>query len=203
MPPPLSGSMPASDWVPQTLPAGWTGAGLSEADAIQAERLATTFTDREMSLFFYSTGTRAQHAGSFTASFFLLSPGGRQRFLRNDVRVANNVLFDRVAKEHLVQLVIAATPRLVQFQAQGQQQFAWVDVRFGLWQSRRDPVTGQPTSGVQSDPTTHLPTTHHLAVLLVRVAPGTPNAPMGGVGWLVSTYALDAGNALPRVVQPA
>jgi hypothetical protein len=45
-----------------------------------------------------------------------------------------------------------------------------------------------------------------MIVLLLRVTPGTQgaNAPMGGTGWLVSTYALDqAGGSLPTVIQPA
>ncbi len=44
---------PQIDWVPsaQTLQQlGWTGAGLSAGDALEAERTAWTFTDREMSL---------------------------------------------------------------------------------------------------------------------------------------------------------
>jgi hypothetical protein len=45
-----------------------------------------------------------------------------------------------------------------------------------------------------------------MIVVLLRVTPGSQgtNAPMGGTGWLVSTYALDpAGGSLPVVIQPA
>jgi hypothetical protein len=45
-----------------------------------------------------------------------------------------------------------------------------------------------------------------MIVLLLRVTPGSQgtNAPMGGTGWLVSTYVLDpAGGSLPGIIQPA
>ena len=188
---------PQSDWVPstQTLQQlGWTGAGLSTGDALEAERTAWTFTDREMSLDYRNAGTQAQHGGTFTASVFLLTPNARVRFFQNDVRVINNVLFDRVQQQQLIQEVVNAQPRLVQFQTQGQQQFAWVDVSFQLWQSRLDPQTGSRAEGLEIDPATHGPRVHHMIVLLLRVTPGTQgtSAPMGGTGWLVSTYALDS-----------
>jgi hypothetical protein len=127
---------PQNNWVPsaQTLQQlGWTGAGLSTADALEAERTAWTFNDREMSLDYRNVGTRAQHGGTFTASVFLLTTNARVRFFQNDVRVINNVLFDRVQQQRLIQEVVNAQPLLVQFQVQGQQQFAWVDVSFQLW----------------------------------------------------------------------
>ena len=200
---------PPSDWVPsaQTLQQlGWTGAGLSAGDALEAERTAWTFTDREMSLDYRNAGTQAQHVGTFTAAVFLLTPNARARFFQNDVRAINDVLFDRVQQQHLIQEVVNAQPHLVQFQVQGQQQFAWVDVSFQLWQSRLDPQTGQRVEGLELDPATHGPRVHHMIVLLLRVTPGTQggNAPMGGTGWLVSIYALDpAGGSLPTVIQPA
>ncbi len=200
---------PQSDWVPsaQTLQRlGWTGAGLSTADALEAERTAWTFTDREMSLDYRNAGSLAQHAGTFTAAVFLLTSNATTRFFQNDVRVINNVLFDRVQQQQLIQEVVNAQPHLVQFQVQGQQQFAWVDVSFQLWQSQIDPQTGQRAEGLELDPATHGPRIHHMIVLLLRVNPGTQgtSAPMGGTGWLVSTYALDpAGGSLPAVIQPA
>ncbi len=197
---------PSLDWVPQTLPDGWTAAGLSVADALDAERTAWTFTDREMSLDFRSGGTRASHAGTFTAATFLLTPAARIRFEQNDLRAANNVLFDSVQQRQLIQLVINAQPHLVKFQMQGQQQFAWVDVSFQLWQSQLDPQhPGQRIEGQEIDPTTKKPRGHHMVVLLLRVQPGTQaiNPPMGETGWLVSNYALDPGNALPDIVLPA
>jgi hypothetical protein len=198
-----------SDWVPstQTLQQlGWTGAGLSTGDALEAERTAWTFTDREMSLDYRNAGTQAQHSGTFSAAVFLLTPNARVRFFQNDVRVINNVLFDRVQQQQLIQEVVNAQPRLVQFQVQGQQQLAWVDVSFQLWQSRLDPQTGSRAEGLEIDPATHGPRVHHMIVLLLRVTPGTQgtNAPMGGTGWLVSTYELDpAGGSLPAIIQPA
>jgi hypothetical protein len=185
---------------------GWTGAGLSTGDALEAERTAWTFTDREMSLDYRNVGTQAQHGGTFTASVFLLTPNARVRFFQNDVRANNDVLFDRVQQQQLIQQVVNAQPRLVHFQVQGQQQFAWVDVSFQLWQSRLDAQTGSRAEGLEIDPTIHGPRVHHLIVLLLRVTPGTQgaNAPMGGTGWLVSTYELDpAGGNLPSVIQPA
>jgi hypothetical protein len=200
---------PQSDWVPsaQTLQQlGWTGAGLSTGDALEAERTAWTFTDREMSLDYRNAGTQAQHGGIFTASVFLLTPNARVRFFQNDVRAINNVLFDRVQQQQLTQEVVNAQPHLVQFQVQGQQQFAWVDVSFQLWQSRLDPQTGSRAEGLEIDPATHGQRVHHMIVLLLRLTPGTQgaNAPMGGTGWLVSTYALDpTGGSLPAIIQPA
>ncbi len=198
-----------SDWVPsvQTLQQlGWTGAGLSTGDALEAERTAWTFTDREMSLDWRNAGTRAQHGGTLTAAVFLLTPNARARFFANDVRVINNVLFDRVEQQHLIREVVNAQLRLVQFQVQGQQEFAWVDVSFQLWQSQLDQQSGQRVGGLELDPATHGPRILHMIVMLLRVTPGTQgtNAPMGGTGWLVSTYVLDpAGGSLPAIIQPA
>ncbi len=200
---------PQNDWVPsrQTLQQlGWTGAGLSMGDALEAERTAWTFTDREMSLDYRNAGTQAQHGGTFTAAVFLLTPNARARFFQNDVRAINNALFDRIQQQHVIQEVVNAQPRLVQFRAQGQQQFAWVDVSFQLWQSRLDQQIGQRVEGLEHDPATHGPRVHHMIVLLLRVTPGAQgaSAPMGGTGWLVSTYALDpAGGNLPTITQPA
>ena len=200
---------PQNDWVPssQTLQQiGWTGAGLSTGDALEAERTAWTFTDREMSLDYRNAGTQAQHSGTFTAAVFLLTPNARARFFQNDVRAINNVLFDRVQQQRLIQEVVNAQPRLVQFQVQGQQEFAWVDVSFQLWQSQLNQQIGQRTEGLELDPGTNRPRIHHLIVLLLRITPGTQgtNAPMGGTGWLVSTYALNpAGGSLPAITQPA
>ncbi len=200
---------PQSDLVPSahTLQQlGWARAGLSMGDALEAERTAWTFTDREMSLDYRNVGSQAQHGGTFTASVFLLTPNARVRFFQNDVRVINNVLFDRVQQQHLIQEVVIAQPHLVHFRVQGQQQFAWVDVSFQLWQSKLDPQTGSSASGLELDPATHTPRVHHMILLLLRVTPGTQgtNAPMGGTGWLVSTYELDpAGGSLPGFIQPA
>ena len=200
---------PQSNWVPsaQTLQQlGWTGAGLSTGDSLEAERTAWTFTDREMSLDYRNAGTQAQHGGTFTAAVFLLTTNARVRFFANDFRVINNVLFDRVQQQHLMREVVNAQGRLVQFQVQGQQEFAWVDVSFQLWQSRLDPQTGSRAEGLEVDPATRGPRIHHMIVLLLRATPGTQgtNAPMGGTGWLVSSYVLDpvSGN-LPSVIQPA
>ena len=200
---------PPSDWVPSALTLqqlGWTGAGLATGDALEAERTAWTFTDREMSLDYRNGGTRAQHGGTFTAAVFLLTPNARARFIANDVRAINNVLFDRVEQQQLLQEVVNAQPRLVRFQVQGQQEFAWVDVSFQLWQSQLDQQTGQRVEGLELDPATNGPRVHHMIVLLLHVTPGTQgtNAPMGGTGWLVSTYALNpVGGILPAIIQPA
>lgn len=193
-------------WVPQSLPNGWTNASLSTGDAVQALRTATTFTDREMSLDYRSVGTRAHHAGSFTAAVFLLTPAAQQRFQINDVRASDNQLFDTVVNTKLIRLVMNSLPKLIKFVSQGRQQFAWVDVQFLLWQSQIDPQTGQIQQGVQLDQATNQPRVHHLMVLLLRVPPqnaGT-NPAMGGTGWLVSNYGLDLPNGVVLdIVQPA
>jgi hypothetical protein len=190
------------DWVPQRLPTGWTAAGLTGADAIEALRTAITFTDREMSLDFRNAGTAAQPAGTFTAATFLLTPAARQRFNQNDVRVASPALFNSVQQRQLIQEVINGQPALVQFQVQGQQEFAWVTVSFQLFQSQ----LGNNGQRVESKEVTVMgqPVTHHMGVLLLRVAPAQQgaNAPMGGTGWLVSNYTLD-GPTLPAIVRPA
>ncbi len=138
---------PSTNWVPQQLPNGWTNAGLSQGDAIQAIRTSVAFTDREMSLDYRSVGTRQTHGGTFTAATFLLTPTARQRFLSNDVREANNTLFDMVTKTRLIRLVINPQPQLVQFVELRQQLFAWVDVAFQLWQSQLDPTAHAPHDG--------------------------------------------------------
>jgi hypothetical protein len=200
---------PQNNWVPSThmlQQLGWTGAGLSTGDALEAERAAWTFTDREMSLDYRNAGTQAQHGGTFTAAVFLLRPNARARFFANDVRAINNVLFDQVQQQHFIQEVVNAQPRLVQFQVQGQQQFAWVDLSFQLWQSQHDQQSRQRIEGLEVDPASHRPRVHHMIVLLLRVTLGTQgaNAPMGGTGWLVSTYVLDpARGSLPSIIVPA
>ena len=172
----------APNGVPQPLPAGWTAAGLSTADGIESMRTAVTFTDREMSLDFRSAGTRNNHGGTFTAATFLLTPASKQRFLQNDARVINNALWDKVQQEKLVQSEVNVQTQLVQFAKSGQQQFAWVDVSFQLFQSKV--VGGQPMEGLDG-------TIHHMMVILLRALPQNAGAPMGGTGWLVNTYALD------------
>ena len=209
VPPTPTQGTPQSNWVPtaQALAQmGWTGAGLTTGDALEAERTAGTFTDREMSLDYRDAGTRGRHGGTFTAALFLLTPAARTRFFANDVRVSTNALFDRVEQRQLIQEVVEAQPRLALFQVQNQQQFAWVDVSFQLWQSEIDQQSGNRVSGFEMDPATQAPRIHHMIVLLLRVNLGAQgaNAPMGGTGWLVSTYALDpAGGTLPTVIQPA
>src|SRR5712692_496983 len=74
---PVPNTQPA-DWVPQLLPPGWTNANLSTGDALEAERTAMTFTDREMSLDYRAVGTRGQHGGTLTASVFILTTAARQ-----------------------------------------------------------------------------------------------------------------------------
>ncbi len=198
------GNTQGGDWVPQQLPANWTAAGLSNGDALFAERTAWTFTDREEGLDFRNVGTRADHGGTFTASVFILSPDGKTRFFQNDIRVINNTLFDHVQKAQLIQAAVNAIPRLVQFQVQGQNAFAWVDVSFQLYQSQVNPTTGQRIEGLEMDPATNQPRTHRMSVLLIRVPPNTQKegAPMGGTGWLVSSYDLDLqSGALAALVQ--
>ncbi|GAC1350643.1 MAG: hypothetical protein NVSMB27_35080 [Ktedonobacteraceae bacterium] len=195
------------DWVPQQLPNGWRDAGLTTGDGIQALRTAVAFNDREMSLDYRSVGNRTKHAGTFTAATFILTPAARQRFMHNDVRMANNILFDTVASTRLVRVVIDPQPQLVNFAQQGQQQFARVDVAFQLWQSQLDPrQTQQRVEGKDVEVKTQQPHIHHMAVVLLRVLPENAgdNPAMGGTGWLVSLYSLDlpSGTTLD-IIQPA
>jgi hypothetical protein len=177
------------------------------ADDLQALRTAVSFNDREMSLDYRSIGTRDLHAGTFTAATFILTPAAKQRFEHNDVRMMNNTLFDLVAATKLIRVVVNPQPQVIKYVQQGQQQFAWVDVTFQLWQSQIDPTNpDQWIGGKDIDPTTNQPRIHHMAVLLLRVPPEDvgANPAMGGTGWLVSNYALDqAGGSLPEIVQPA
>ncbi len=191
-------------WLPQQLPAGWTDAGLTIGDALFSERTAEAFTDREMSLDYRSVGTRARHGGTFTAATFVLTANAKARFAQNDVRVTNNVLFNRVQQGKLIQSVVNAQPQLVQFATNGQLHMAWVDVSFQLWQSKID-VNGTRTEGFDIDPVTNQPRTHHMMVLLLRVpqdAQGN-NPAMGGTGWLVSNYAFDQPGTALDIAQPA
>ena len=178
---------------------GWTTAGLTLADALQADRTAVTFTDREEDLVFNKAGTR-------TAAFFLLTPAAKNRFTQNDVRVSSNALWGNVIGQRLIQLAINEQPALVKQAAQGQNQFAWVDVPFNLWRSRIDSQhPNQRIEGIENDPATNVPRTYHMVILLL-LTPGSQgiNAPMGGTGWLVSNYVLDpAAGALPDIVSPA
>ncbi|MBX5458814.1 MAG: hypothetical protein IRZ31_18125 [Thermogemmatispora sp.] len=192
-------------WLADPLPAGWTAAGLTRADAIEALRTAVTFTDREMSLDYRNVGTRTKPGGTLTAAMFLLTPGGKARFQQNDRRMSP-AFYDAVVGEQLIQEVVNAEPQLVALQVRGGQRFAWVTVHFWLWQMRRDPATGQLQQGLQADPTTGQPVLHQMSVLLLRVPPAMqgPTAPMGGTGWLVSTYGLDlpAGETLSLLTPP-
>jgi hypothetical protein len=178
---------------------GWTAAGLTAADAFQAERTGWTFTEREETLVFNEPGTR-------TAATFLLTPGARDRFAQTDVRASSNAFWNTVTdpQRQLIQFALNLQPSLVKFATQGQQRFAWVDIAFWRWQSRIAPNDqAQRTSGMELDPATNQPRVHHMIVLLLRVAPQSQgaNAPMGGTGWLVSNYTLDpaAGTLLDRV----
>ncbi|RAQ95843.1 hypothetical protein [Thermogemmatispora tikiterensis] len=192
-------------WLADPLPADWAAAGLTRADAIEALRTAVTFTDREMSLDYRNVGARTRPGGTLTAAVFLLTPGGKARFQQHDRRMSP-AFYDTVVGEQLIQEVVNAEPQLVALQVRGGQRFAWVTVHFWLWQMRREPATGQLQQGLQADPTTGQPVHHQMSVLLLRVPPAVqgPTAPMGGTGWLVSTYGLDlpAGATLSLLTPP-
>ena len=199
--------VPVADTVPtqQTLnQIGWTNAGLSMSDAIEVQRTAQTFTDREMSFDYRNIGTLDHHGGTFTGAEFLLTPGALSRFAQNDVRAINNVLYNNVHDNQIIQQALIFQSQLTQFQiipVQGQQQkFAWVTVSFQLWKSAHDKNMGQRTQSIELDPNTQQPRIHTMAVLLIRVSPQRQglSAPMGGTGWLVNTYALDVAT-LPAI----
>ena len=177
---------------------GWTQAGLSAGDAIEALRTATTFTDREMSYDYRAIGTLAHHSGTLTGALFLLTSGGQVRFAQNDVRVINNTLYEKIAQGQIIRQVVNAQAALVQLQGitvQGQVHLcAWITVSFSLFQSKLDPASGKRIDGLLANATTGQPNRYQMAVVLVWVTPQHqgPDAPMGGTGWLVNTYALDA-----------
>jgi hypothetical protein len=183
---------------------GWTHAGLSLADAIEAERTATTFVDREMSYDYRTIGTPDQHGGSLTNSTFLLTPGAQVRFIHHDVRMINNTLYNTIRDGKIIQQVVDAQAMLVTFQVitiGGQEHsFAWLSVSFELVRSSIDPATGKRVEGIEQERASGQPRIHHMSVVLMRVAPQTQGtgAPMGGTGWLVNIYALDA-TTLPAI----
>lgn len=144
-----------------------------------------------MTLDYRSAGSRDHHGGTFTASVPLLTPAAKIRFQHNDVRAANNELYDRVQKQHLVQQVVNENALIQQYQ-HDRQQVAIIQIAFQLYQST---FTDSPTEG-------KVATERSMEVLLLKVDQATQGAeaPMGGTGWLVSNYALDA--ATVAIVQP-
>lgn len=183
---------------------GWTQANLSLADAFEALRTGSTFTDREMSYDYRNIGTPTNHSGTLTAATFLLTSGGKVRFNQYDKREINNDFYNQISTGKMLQQVVDAHPALIRFQVvqiQGQpHKFAWVNVYFKLFQSKIDPASGKRVEQLERDPIKGQPFIHTMTVVLVRQSPQSqgPNAPMGGTGWLVNTYALDA-NGLPSI----
>jgi hypothetical protein len=173
---------------------GWSQAGFSLGDALEAQRTALTFTDREMSYDYRDIGTRAQHGGTLTGAVFLLTPGGQARFNQNDIRVINNTLYDQVSADRIIQQVVnmqASFDQVGTVQQQGQvHQLVWITVTFELFQAQT--TSGQRSEGLELDGRGQ-PVQHQMHVLLLRVTPQAQgaNAPMGGTGWLVNTYARD------------
>ncbi|GCE15045.1 hypothetical protein [Tengunoibacter tsumagoiensis] len=197
-----SETLPSTQLLSQS---GWTQAGLTVGDAVEAFRTGSTFTDREMSYDYRNSGTPTNHSGTLTSSTFLLTSGGKTRFVNNDVRMINNVLYNKIQTSQIIQQVVPkAQPALLKFQIvpiQGQpDQFAWLSIPFELLQSKIDPTSKNRTEGLEIDPKTNQPLLHHMTVILVRVPPQNQgeNAPMGGTGWLVNTYELDT-TTLPDI----
>lgn len=203
--PPPAGT--SDNWLAAQLPFNWAQAGLTRTDAIEVERIALLFSDREMSQDYRDIGTRAHHGGTMTAALALLTPAAQVRFQHNDFRMASNALFDLISSTHLVRQVTNATPQLLQFTIQGQQGFAWVAVSFHLWIAQTDPKTGMRTEGWEMEPGTNQPRVHQLVVLLAsqpQAGSQSTTQMLGGTSWLVSNYALDpAAGTLPPIVQPA
>jgi hypothetical protein len=203
--PSSSGDIPSASLLNQL---GWTQAGLSLSDAIEALRTGMTFTEREMSYDYRNIGPIALHGGTLTAATFLLTPGGLIRFAHNDIRVINNVLYDTICHGKIIQQVENAHPTLVQFQTlqiQGQTHtFAWMNVVFERFQSKIDPASGTRVEHLELNPATGQPMLHTMTVVIMRVPLQSQgvHAPMGGTGWLVNTYALDAQTLPPIETSP-
>jgi hypothetical protein len=188
---------PPVSWMPATLPPGWTQAGLSMEDVFAAEHTGYTFTEREEHIDFQSVGTQGNPGGTLTAAKFLLDPAAVARFNQNDRR-SSAAFFALVQQQQLEQSPINLLPQLVGFQVQGNNQFAWIQVSFQLYIQH-----GVGNQGaLDTDQATGQPRMHQMMVLLIHVQKGTPNAAMGGIGWLVSSYALDQQGMLPIPANP-
>nr|BBH87193.1 hypothetical protein KTC_19440 [Thermosporothrix sp. COM3] len=168
------------------VPNGWKQAGLTPIDALSAQRVAIDFVQAEMNLDYRNAGIREQHGGTFTAAMAFLSPAAKERFLHYDRRMINNVLFDQVQQQQLVQMVLHPSTQIHKIQQNGDELFAWVDVSFTLYQSLAD-QTGKRDEHTVLDPKTQKPLIQHMQVLLLA---GLNTAT--GQSWLVTTYALNA-----------
>jgi hypothetical protein len=170
-------------------------AGVGLVSLLEAQRTAFFFTDREMSYDYRAIGIPEHHGSTFTTAVFLLTPGGQARFNQYDVRAINNTLYNQVSSAQIVQQVVsehATFDQVGTVQGQGQvQQLVWITVNFEVFQARIDPANGARSEGPELED--GQPVQHQMQVLLLRVAPQEQgaDAPMGGTGWLVNTYARD------------
>jgi hypothetical protein len=80
-----------------------------------------------------------------------------------------------------------------------------MNVSFERFQSKRDPASGTRVKHLELNPTTGQPMLHTMTVVLMRVPLQSQgvHAPMGGTGWLVNTYALDAQTLPPVETSPS
>lgn len=187
--PPAAGGVPSAQDLAHL---GWTQAGLSAADALEALEVATTFTQLEMHFDYRNIGSLAQHGGTLIGATALLTPGGLTRFVRYDLRMMNNQLYTMIESKHLIQQVVQAHPALVRIQtvelAGQSHQVAWVDVSFERFQSQM--IGGHRTESIEQT-TAGQSRLHHLLVVLLRVPPQEQGMPGIATGWRVNTYALD------------
>lgn len=187
---------------------GWTKAGLTQSDAVAAQRTAATFVGREMSYDYHDIGTPTHHAGTFTAATSLLTPGARTRFQNNDVRMINNALYEKVRSEQIVRQATNVQAKLSQFRVvpiQGQQrQFAWFTVSFNRFQSYVDQASAKRIEGDEMDPTLEQLRTYQMMVVVLHVPTDKQalDTQLGSTGWLVNTYDLDTTTPLAIETTP-
>lgn len=159
------------------MPAAWTASGRGMADMFEAFSVAETFTQRYETIDFRSPAT-------LSSSRFILTNAANQRFVARDQR-NTDTFANQIQQQQLVQAVIIMGAQLVQAQNQNGNFFAWITVSYQLamQQGQGMPVTTNKT----------------MTLLLIAVPFNTPNdaPPMGGIGWLVSSYQF--GNVLPAI----
>lgn len=175
---------PKPTLVPQgpALPQEWTASGRGVADANEAIAVAETFTQRYETIDFRSRGT-------LSAAQFILTNAANARFTAHDKR-ATDAFALQIQQQQLIQVGVISGGQIVKAQNQNGRFFAWVSVSYQLVIQQGQ---GNPTTAMNLQ----------MNVLLVAAPFGSPAdaPPMGGIGWLVSSY--QPGNMLTLPPIPA